>query len=106
MRAFLLHLVNEAKVSYGMLVHYVSALRFLYKITLQRPWNLQTIPYPRPEKHLPEIPAPPRPVPPPIIEPEVDGTHLNVLSQLETSMRPKCAEVTNNLSAKPHNQGV
>ena len=56
-RSFLLHLVNEAKVSYGMLCHYVSALRFLYKITLQRPWNLQTIPYPRPEKHLPEIPT-------------------------------------------------
>ena len=56
-RAFLLHLVKEAKVSYGMLCHYVSALRFLYKITLQRPWSLQTIPYPRPEKHLPEIPT-------------------------------------------------
>lgn len=56
-RAFLLHLVNEAKVSQGVLVNYVSALRFLYKITLQRPWDLQTIPYPRPEKHLPEIPT-------------------------------------------------
>jgi site-specific recombinase XerD len=56
-RAFLLHLVNEAKVSHGMLVRYVSALRFLYKITLQRPWDLQTIPHPRPEKHLPEIPS-------------------------------------------------
>jgi site-specific recombinase XerD len=56
-RAFLLHLVNEAKVSHGVLVNYVSALRFLYKITLQRPWDLQTIPYPRPEKHLPEIPT-------------------------------------------------
>jgi hypothetical protein len=41
-RAFLLHLVNEAKVSHGVLVNYVSALRFLYKITLQRPWDLQS----------------------------------------------------------------
>ena len=57
-RAFLLHLVNDAKVSYGLLRHYVSALRFLYKVTLQRPWDPpQTIPYPRPEKHLPEIPT-------------------------------------------------
>ncbi len=32
-RSFLLHLVNEAKVSYGMLCIYVSALRFLYKVT-------------------------------------------------------------------------
>ncbi len=56
-RAFLLHLVNEAKVSYNVVCNYVSALRFLYKITLQRPWDLQTIPYPRPEKHLPEIPT-------------------------------------------------
>ncbi len=56
-RAFLLHLINEAKVSYGMVCIYVSALRFLYKVTLQRPWDLQTIPYPRPEKHLPEIPT-------------------------------------------------
>ncbi len=56
-RAFLLHLVNEARVSYGMLRHYVSALRFLYKVTLQRPWDLEKIPCPRPEKHLPEIPT-------------------------------------------------
>ena len=56
-RAFLLHLVNEAKVSYGVLCNHVSALRFLYKITLQRPWDLQMIPYPRPQKQLPEIPT-------------------------------------------------
>src|SRR5882672_2766805 len=56
-RAFLLHLVNEVKVSYGVLCIYVSALRFLYKVTLQRPWDLQNIPYPRAEKHLPEIPT-------------------------------------------------
>lgn len=56
-RAFLLHLVNEAKVSYAVVSIYVSALRFLYKVTLQRPWDLQTIPHPRPEKRLPEIPT-------------------------------------------------
>jgi len=56
-RAFLLHLVNEEKVSHGVLINFVSSLRFLYKITLQRPWDLQTIPYPRREKHLPEIPT-------------------------------------------------
>jgi site-specific recombinase XerD len=56
-RAFLFHLVNGAKVSHGVLCRYVSALRFLYKITLQKPWDLEKIPYPRPEKHLPAIPS-------------------------------------------------
>jgi integrase/recombinase XerD len=56
-RAFLLHLVNVEKVSRGMMGHYVSALRFLYKITLRRPWDDQDIPCPRSEKRLPEIPT-------------------------------------------------
>jgi len=56
-RAFLVHLVNEAKVSRGRLCHYVSALRFLYKITLQKPWDIERIPYPRSEKRLPVIPS-------------------------------------------------
>ena len=56
-RAFFVHLVNEAKVSHGMLCRYVSALRFLYKVTLQKPWDPEKIPCPRPEKHLPEIPS-------------------------------------------------
>ncbi len=56
-RAFLFHLVNEVKVSYGVLCTYVSALRFLYKVTLDKPWDLQKIPYPHREKHLPVVPT-------------------------------------------------
>jgi site-specific recombinase XerD len=56
-RAFLVHLVNEAKVSYGVLCYHVSALRFLYHVTLQKRWDIERIPYPRPEKHLPTIPS-------------------------------------------------
>ncbi|MCI0356671.1 MAG: site-specific integrase [Acidobacteria bacterium] len=54
-RTFLAHLVNEAKVSHGMLCRYVCALRFLYKITLRKPWDIDRIPYPKPERHLPAI---------------------------------------------------
>jgi len=56
-REFLVYLATVAKVSYGVLCQYVSALRFLYKITLDRPWDIGKIPYPRPETHLPSIPS-------------------------------------------------
>src|SRR5437867_10473273 len=56
-RAFLCHLVNEVKVSYAVQCTYVSALRFLYKVTLDRPWDVQKIPYPHREKHLPVAPS-------------------------------------------------
>jgi integrase/recombinase XerD len=51
-RAFLLHLVTEPKVSHGVLRGYVSALRFFYKITLRRDWS---IPFPRAEHHIPTV---------------------------------------------------
>jgi site-specific recombinase XerD len=56
-RAFLLYLVTEAEVSLGLLRHYVSALRFLYGVTLGMPWSPEQIPYPRREHHLPWIPT-------------------------------------------------
>jgi site-specific recombinase XerD len=56
-RAFLVYLVTEANVSYGYLCHHVSALRFLYKITLRRPWGPDEIPFPRRETHLPSVPT-------------------------------------------------
>jgi site-specific recombinase XerD len=56
-RAYLFYLVNEAKVSYDVLCGHVSALRFLYKVTLNRPWDLDRIPYPHREKHLPVAPT-------------------------------------------------
>lgn len=56
-RAFQLHLVNEAKVSYGSLSQHVNALRFLYRVTLNKPWVIEKIPHPRLEKRLPVIPS-------------------------------------------------
>ena len=54
-RAFLVYLVTEANVSYGVLCHHVSALRFLYRITLKKPWGPEDIPFPRRETRLPSI---------------------------------------------------
>jgi len=56
-RRFLVYLVTEAQVSYGSLCHHVSALRFLYRITLRKPWTPDDIPFPRRETHLPWIPS-------------------------------------------------
>ena len=56
-RAFQVHLVNEAKVSYGSLSQHVNALRFLYRVTLDKPWVIEKIPHPRLEKRLPVIPS-------------------------------------------------
>jgi site-specific recombinase XerD len=56
-RGFLLYLVTEADVSLGVLRHYVSALRFLYRVTLAMPWSVEQIPYPRRDHHLPWIPT-------------------------------------------------
>ena len=54
-RTFLVYLVSEANVSYGVLCHYVTALRFLYRITLKRPWGPEAIPFPRRETRLPSV---------------------------------------------------
>jgi site-specific recombinase XerD len=56
-RTFLLYLVTEAETSFGLLRHYVSALRFLYRVTLGMPWSVEQIPFPRREHHLPWIPT-------------------------------------------------
>ena len=56
-REFLAYLSIEARVSYGTLSQYVSALRFLYRVTLGKPWAVEQIPYPRSEVHLPPIPT-------------------------------------------------
>ena len=38
-REFLVYLATESKVSYGVLSQYVSALRFLYRVTLRKSWT-------------------------------------------------------------------
>ena len=54
-REYLLYLVNEKHVSYSTLTVSYSALRFIYKVTLQRPWEVEKIPYPKTPKRLPVI---------------------------------------------------
>jgi site-specific recombinase XerD len=56
-RSFLLYLVTDAEISFGSLRHYVSALRFLYRVTLGMPWTVEQIPYPKREHHLPWVPT-------------------------------------------------
>ncbi len=51
-RVFLVYLVTEANLSYGLLCHHVFALRFLYKVTLRRPWGPSEIPFPRRQTRL------------------------------------------------------
>ena len=58
-RAFLDHLVHERHLSRSTHVAYVAALQFLYRVTLDRPWVIQRIPYSRrgPER-VPEVLSP------------------------------------------------
>jgi integrase/recombinase XerD len=58
-RAFLDHLVREKKVSRSTHGVYVAAIHFLYRTTLDRPGEVQRIPYPRRvSERLPEILSP------------------------------------------------
>jgi site-specific recombinase XerD len=55
-REFLVCL-HETGASYAVISSYISALRFLYRITLRRPWTPDDIPFPRRPKRLPSIPT-------------------------------------------------
>lgn len=54
-RAFLLYLVNEKKVSASTRHIYVGAIRFLYAVTLGRPEVVAAIPWPKVPYKLPEV---------------------------------------------------
>jgi len=53
-RKFQIYLINQ-KASYGTLSQFVSALRFLYGVTLGKSWVIKQLPYPRPPRKLPVI---------------------------------------------------
>ncbi len=53
-RAFQAHLAN-AGACYSTLTQVASALRFLYRNTLQKDWVVERIPYPKPERRLPVV---------------------------------------------------
>jgi|ERR1039458_1086607 integrase/recombinase XerD len=57
-RAYQLYLANERKVSVGTRIIAVSALRFLYSVTLKREWTVQYIPAPKKDQRLPVILSP------------------------------------------------
>lgn len=58
-RAYQLYLANEKKLSPGSIVIAVSALRFLYKVTLKRNWSVdEIIPAPKTPQKLPVVLSP------------------------------------------------
>jgi len=57
-RAYQIYLTEERKVSVSTRILAVSALRFLYAVTLQRDWTAQLIPTPKKDHRLPVILSP------------------------------------------------
>ena len=53
-RTFQVHLA-DAGASFSTLTQVASALRFLYRVTLEKDWVVERIPYPKPESHLPVV---------------------------------------------------
>lgn len=54
-RQYQLFLVNEKKVSWSSFNQAVCGLRFLYEVTLQRPWEVRHIPFGKRPKKLPVV---------------------------------------------------
>jgi integrase/recombinase XerD len=57
-REYQLHLVKDRKLAPSSISIAVSALRFLYKVTLKRPWSVDEIPMPKQPFKLPVILSP------------------------------------------------
>jgi len=54
-RKYQVFLIEEAKVTPSKLSQVVSALRFLYKVTLKKAWDMREIPTPKRPKKLPKV---------------------------------------------------
>jgi site-specific recombinase XerD len=54
-RQFLLYLTQERKITSGLQTTYVSALKFLYRITLRQPGIVEHLPYPKRPKTFPLV---------------------------------------------------
>lgn len=54
-RAYQVHLVTKAKVSYTIFNQSVCALRFLYRITLDRDYMIEHIPFGKQERRIPVV---------------------------------------------------
>lgn len=58
-RAYQLYLTNERKLAPSSILQAVGALRFLYKVTLHKPWTLEdVIPTPKKPQTLPVVLSP------------------------------------------------
>ncbi len=57
-RQYQLHLVHERHVSWSTFNQAVCALRFLYRVTLEKDWAVSHIPFPRTERKLPVVLSP------------------------------------------------
>ncbi len=57
-RAYQVYLADQRKVAVGTRIVAVSALRFLYAVTLGRNWTVQLIPAPKKDHRLPVILSP------------------------------------------------
>ena len=58
-RAYQVYLTNEKKLSTGSIIVAISALRFLYRVTLKKDWSLADfIPAPKAPKKLPNVLSP------------------------------------------------
>jgi len=54
-RQYLLHLVNDKHVSYGVFEQTYCALKFIFETTLKRPWEMKHVPHPKKPQRLPVI---------------------------------------------------
>ena len=54
-REYLLHLVHKEHASYGALNLTYYALKFIYEVTLRRPWEVKKLRHPKTPKRLPVI---------------------------------------------------
>ena len=54
-RKFLLHLVEERKASPALRKMFVAGIKFFYRVTLNRPEEVERIPYPKIPKTLPDV---------------------------------------------------
>jgi len=54
-REFLLHLVEERKASPSLRKMFVAGIKFFYRVTLNRPGEVERIPYPKIPKTLPDV---------------------------------------------------
>lgn len=57
-RTYQLHLIEERKASWSAFNQAVCGLRFLYRVTLPRPWVVQQVPFGKRPKRLPSVLGP------------------------------------------------